>query len=43
MLSRLKDLTWRMAVESARPGWTLLAISYLAFAAVVMALRSAFA
>ena len=32
---------WRVAAGSAGPDWTLLAISYLASAAVVIALRSA--
>jgi hypothetical protein len=34
--------SWRAAAERARPDWTLLAISYLASAGVVIALRSAF-
>jgi hypothetical protein len=42
MLRWIDALIWRVAAGSARPDWTLLAISYLASAAVVMALRSAF-
>jgi hypothetical protein len=42
MLRRTQTLIWRVAAESARPDWTLLAISYLASAAIVMVLRSAF-
>jgi hypothetical protein len=41
MLRRMEALIWRVAAESAGPDWTLLAISYLASAAVVIALRSA--
>jgi hypothetical protein len=42
MLRRMEALIWRVASVSAGPDWTLLAISYLASAAVVIALRSAF-
>jgi len=41
MLRRMDALIWRAAAESAWPDWTLLAISYLASAAVIIALRSA--
>jgi hypothetical protein len=42
MLTYLKMLVARVARGSTRPIWTLLAISYLISAAVVMALRCAF-
>jgi hypothetical protein len=42
MLTRMLTRIWRVAAESARPDCMLLAISYLASAAIVMALRSAF-
>lgn len=35
-------LVARVAGESTRPNWTLLAISYLISAAIVVVLRSAF-
>jgi hypothetical protein len=38
----MEALIWRVAAGSAGPDWTLLAISYFASAAVVIALRSAF-
>ncbi|WP_277996242.1 hypothetical protein [Bradyrhizobium genomosp. I (2014)] len=39
MLTRLKTFVVRVARGSTRPYWTLLAISCLASAAIVMALR----
>ncbi|WP_283843178.1 hypothetical protein [Bradyrhizobium sp. 2S1] len=42
MLKRMEVLIWQLASESARPEWTLLAFSYVASAAVVIALRSVF-
>jgi hypothetical protein len=42
MLRRMEALIGRMAAENARPDWTLLAISFLVSAVVVMALRSNF-
>src|ERR1700731_2830556 len=42
MLGRIEALIRQVAAESAGPDWALLAISYLASAAVVIALRSAF-
>src|ERR1700722_7248377 len=37
MLRGMEALIWRVAAESAGPDWTLLAISYFASAAVVIA------
>jgi hypothetical protein len=42
MLRRMEAIIRRVAAENARSDWTLLAISFLAFAVVVMALRSNF-
>jgi hypothetical protein len=42
MLTLMEGLARRVAVRSARPDWTLLAISELASAAIVVSLRSMF-
>jgi hypothetical protein len=42
MLRLMEGLVRRVAVDSARPGWTLLAISELASAAIVLLFRSIF-
>jgi hypothetical protein len=42
MLRRVEGLVWRVAAESAKPDLTLLAISYLLSAVIVLALRSVF-
>jgi hypothetical protein len=42
MLRRMEAIIRRVAAENARPDWTLLAISFLASAVVVVALRSNF-
>ncbi len=39
MLTGMKMLVARVVRESTRPGWTLLAISYLISAVIVIALR----
>jgi hypothetical protein len=40
MLRQFAGLVRRFAAESARPYWTLLAISYLLSAAIVLSIRS---
>lgn len=40
MLRRMEGLVGRIAAESARPDWTLLAVSYLLSGAIVLVLRS---
>ncbi|WGD51581.1 hypothetical protein QA641_40160 [Bradyrhizobium sp. CB1650] len=40
MLRRVEVLVGRVAAESARPEWTLLAVSYFLSAVIVLALRS---
>ena len=42
MLRRVEGLVWRVAAESANPDLTLLAISYLLSAVIVLALQSVF-
>jgi hypothetical protein len=42
MLRRIEGIIRRVAAENATPNWTLLAISFLASAVVVVALRSNF-
>jgi hypothetical protein len=42
MLRLMQGLVRRVAVDGARPGWTLLAISELASAAIVLFFRSVF-
>jgi hypothetical protein len=42
MLGLMEGLVRRVAVRSARPDWTLLAISELASATIVVFLRSMF-
>jgi hypothetical protein len=43
MLRPLARLVGRIAARSARPDWTLLAVSYLISGAVVWAMRALFA
>lgn len=42
MLTPLEKLAARIAARSARPEWTLLAVSYLISGAVVWAMRAVF-
>jgi len=42
MLRRVEGLVWRAAADSTNPDLTLLAISYLFSAVIVLALRSVF-
>lgn len=42
MLTPLERLAVRIAARSARPEWTLLAVSYVVSGAVVWAMRIAF-
>jgi hypothetical protein len=42
MAQLMEGLVRRVAADSARPDWTLLAISELAFAAIMLFFRSTF-
>jgi hypothetical protein len=43
MLKLLEGRVWRVAVKSAKPDWTMVAISYLISAAIVQLFILAFA
>jgi hypothetical protein len=42
MLSRMEAFVCRVAAQSTSPDWTLLAVSYIAFTAIVLVLRWVF-